>query len=494
MYRFIKNNFKGMIFLILLMTAGLWASNQAETEAYKKAYTMILEEKWESAIKSFAEFTKLYKDSKYIDDARFWSCYALSKTGNNLENAVACYEDFIHDFDESNWSDDARANLIKLARKLEKMGNPEYGELIQEMEGDDDEDVAIAAIFALQNMDTDASTEALLNLYDKKKSPEIREKIIFALAESNSPKAKQKIFEVAKSDPDSKLRKRAIFWIGEENNDNATLQFLADIARNDKDVDVREQAVFALAEMSGAKGLPALMALAKEEQDPRIRKKALFWIGEEGDGKEIRQFLLEFALNEKDPEMAEQAIFGLSEMKDGQGLPALVEVIKSNAPVSVRKKAVFWIGDNAKTKEQIDFLLEIALDENENEEIREHAVFGIAKASRGIGKEALKKVALSNINGQVRKKAIFWIGEEAKTEKDIQFLKSILDKDHDPEVMEQAVFSIAEAPDWLGIPALIQTAKNHNSYRIRKKAVFWLGESNDPRAKDALLEIVNAME
>jgi len=27
---------------------------------------------------------------------------------------------------------------------------------------------------------------------------------------------------------------------------------------------------------------------------------------------------------------------------------------------------------------------------------------------------------------------------------------------------------------------------------MRKKAIFWLGQSNDPRAKDVLLEIINS--
>ena len=39
---------------------------------------------------------------------------------------------------------------------------------------------------------------------------------------------------------------------------------------------------------------------------------------------------------------------------------------------------------------------------------------------------------------------------------------------------------------------LIKIAKTHPDPRIRKKAVFWLGESGDPRALEALVAIVKA--
>ncbi|MCK7483007.1 MAG: HEAT repeat domain-containing protein [Candidatus Moduliflexus flocculans] len=38
--------------------------------------------------------------------------------------------------------------------------------------------------------------------------------------------------------------------------------------------------------------------------------------------------------------------------------------------------------------------------------------------------------------------------------------------------------------------ALIKLAKTHPDPRVRKKAVFWLGECDDPRALEALIAIV----
>ena len=45
-------------------------------------------------------------------------------------------------------------------------------------------------------------------------------------------------------------------------------------------------------------------------------------------------------------------------------------------------------------------------------------------------------------------------------------------------------------PDDQGVDALIKLAKTHPDPRIRKKAVFWLGECDDPRALETLVKIV----
>ena len=63
-------------------------------------------------------------------------------------------------------------------------------------------------------------------------------------------------------------------------------------------------------------------------------------------------------------------------------------------------------------------------------------------------------------------------------------------KGGDIEVQEQAVFALSELPENQGVEPLIKLAKTHPDPRVRKKAVFWLGESHDPRALEALIAII----
>src|SRR5437879_5744517 len=58
------------------------------------------------------------------------------------------------------------------------------------------------------------------------------------------------------------------------------------------------------------------------------------------------------------------------------------------------------------------------------------------------------------------------------------------------EVKESAVFALSQQPRDAGVPALIRVARTHPSPGVRKKALFWLGQSDDPRALALFEEIL----
>jgi hypothetical protein len=45
-------------------------------------------------------------------------------------------------------------------------------------------------------------------------------------------------------------------------------------------------------------------------------------------------------------------------------------------------------------------------------------------------------------------------------------------------------------PDHEGVPKLIEVAKNNRNPVVRKQAVFWLGQSNDPRALEFITSVL----
>jgi HEAT repeat protein len=54
--------------------------------------------------------------------------------------------------------------------------------------------------------------------------------------------------------------------------------------------------------------------------------------------------------------------------------------------------------------------------------------------------------------------------------------------DADRDAQEAAVFALSQRPADEGVPALIRIAKTHRDPDLRRKAMFWLGQSDDPRA------------
>ncbi len=88
----------------------------------------------------------------------------------------------------------------------------------------------------------------------------------------------------------SKARKSAIFWLGQAAGDAAT-RGLDDIVQDEHgDREVRESAIFALSQRPHDEGVPALIRVARQSKDPKLRRTALFWLGQSEDTAALKLF------------------------------------------------------------------------------------------------------------------------------------------------------------------------------------------------------------
>ena len=83
---------------------------------------------------------------------------------------------------------------------------------------------------------------------------------------------------------------------------------------------------------------------------------------------------------------------------------------------------------------------------------------------------------------ETRKQAVFWLGQAAGEAATAGLDSLARDANVDREVQNSVVFALSQRPKDEGIPALIRIARTHRDAEVRKQAVFWLGQSNDPRA------------
>jgi HEAT repeat protein len=81
----------------------------------------------------------------------------------------------------------------------------------------------------------------------------------------------------------------------------------------------------------------------------------------------------------------------------------------------------------------------------------------------------------------VRQRALFWVAMRAESQA-IAAITDAIDRDSDLEVKKQAVFALSRLPSDQGIPLLIMLARSSSNPTVRKQAMFWLGQSRDPRA------------
>lgn len=69
-------------------------------------------------------------------------------------------------------------------------------------------------------------------------------------------------------------------------------------------------------------------------------------------------------------------------------------------------------------------------------------------------------------------------------------LREVVDSDTDIEVRESAIFAISQRPADEGVPMLIEIGRTSPEPKLRKSAIFWLGQSGDPRALAFFEEIL----
>jgi hypothetical protein len=89
-----------------------------------------------------------------------------------------------------------------------------------------------------------------------------------------------------------------------------------------------------------------------------------------------------------------------------------------------------------------------------------------------------------------RRSAVFWLGQAAGAAVDGALDSIAGDTGTDREVRKQAVFALSQRSSEEAIPALIRVARTSPDPELRRTALCWLGQSNDPRAIDLFEEIL----
>jgi hypothetical protein len=162
--------------------------------------------------------------------------------------------------------------------------------------------------------------------------------------------------------------------------------------------------------------------------------------------------------------------------------------IAKNESVSreTRKSAIFWAGQTRTTA----VTREIAsLIDDRDHEVAKSALFAMSQVKNAEGTRVLLSTARNTaLPLEVRKSAVFWVGQLASDEasKGLQDLTT----DDNTEVKKQAVFALAQMKTEKSMDALINIARTSKDRELRKSALFWLGQSNDPRALALFEEIL----
>jgi HEAT repeat protein len=141
------------------------------------------------------------------------------------------------------------------------------------------------------------------------------------------------------------------------------------------------------------------------------------------------------------------------------------------------------------TRDAANYLL--ALAKQDASRAAEKAIFPAMLAdSVTLWPDLLKIARQSDISSKVRRSAVFWLGQAAGDAATRGLTDLVDDGTADHEVRETAVFALSQRPKDEGVPALIRIARENHDPDLRRKAIFWLGQSDDPRALSLFEELL----
>ena len=265
------------------------------------------------------------------------------------------------------------------------------------------------------------------------------------------------------------------------------VDYLFDVANSGRGRGAHE-AVFPTTLADSVNVTQRLYDLARNDaREKSTRDQAVFWLGQQRDDGAVG--LLETILRSSGNEdIRDKAIFALSQHRSGKGFAILREYAENrNAPEDLRGKAIFWLGQR-KGEERFNYLRGL-YTRLESQDLKDKVIFAMSQQRDEQSMQWL--VDLASNSGEpieMRKKALFWAGQTSNSS---ERLVSMYDRMRESELREQMIFVLSQRRDRPALDKLMSIARNDPDREMRRKAMFWLGQSKDPRVSAFLTDIIS---
>ena len=429
----------------------------AADSVYRAARQALNDNDYDRAAELFKSLRDKYPRSAHVPNTYYWQAFALYRAGSEdqLRTAREALQTQARRYPKATTRRDAEALLRRVEGSLAQLGDedatastiaaaqppqptqppqpvvavtPRPGRAPRNADrcDDDEDDIRIAALNAVLQMDADRAVPLL--------------KTVLARRDEGS----------------ACLRRKAVFLVSQKRSDE-TSRILLDAVRNDPDKEVREQAVFWLSQVPGEETVAALDSIL---QDPK-----------------------------SDPEIQEKAIFALSQHRSPRAAAILCTYSgRRDRPADLREKSIFWLGQRRSAENQQ--CLRDLYKNLDTDDLKEKVIFSLSQMGGADNYRWLMDIALNTReNIELRKKALFWAGQGHSV--DVADLVRLYDSMSDREMKEQLIFVYSQRREEAALDKLFQIGKNDPDRELRKKAIFWIGQSRSPRAAQYLQDLIN---
>jgi len=330
--------------------------------AYDSGTRLLDERKYDEALQRFNAVIEA-KGGR-ADGALYWKAYSLNRLGRRDE-ALATLTALRRDYPQSHWLNDAQALEVEV-----KQGS---GQSVAPND-ESNEDLKLMAINGLMNADPERAIPLLENLLKGSSAPRVKDRAMFVLTQSRTPRAHQVLTDYAKGAGNPDLQIRAIRYIGMSGTAEAQQQLvtvyassgdvavkreiirslmvsrgrdpLFNLAKNEKDSDLRLEAIRQLGAMRATDQLTQLYA---SETSPDIRVQILRSLFSAGASDKM----LEIAKTEKDPKVRGEAIRTLA-MSHSVPVETLAQLYTSDTDPKAKRELINGLNSRGDAKAMID--------------------------------------------------------------------------------------------------------------------------------------------
>lgn len=296
--------------------------SEREADLYEDGADAIDDEEWETALRHFSRVAEM-KGTR-ADGAVFWSAYALNKLGRRAE-ALKTVDGLKKAYPKSRWLDDAQALELELRSNRGERVAPEKI---------DDSELKMIAINSLMHTDPEKAFPLLEKIVrGGSTSKKVRERALFVLSQSSSPRAQALIADIARGNANPDMQKEAVRYLGISGSAR-NRQVLAEMYSSTNSASVKKEILHAFM-ISGDKA--QVVTAARNEKDPNLRGEAIRLLGVMGGRAELASLYG----SETSIKVREDIIQGLFISGDTQKLG---ELAKSEKNVELRKDAIQKLG------------------------------------------------------------------------------------------------------------------------------------------------------
>ena len=167
-----------------------------------------------------------------------------------------------------------------------------------------------------------------------------------------------------------------------------------------------------------------------------------------------------------------------------------IRVFSQDCRIDAGGRPVTWL-EGVRPAESVALLESlIGSDADGKSRISNAAVMAISLHAEPSALDTLLRIARTHAEARARSEALFWLAQRAG-DKVAAAIRDRVDQDPDTDVKKKGVFALSQLPRDEGVPLLIQVARSNRNTEVRKQAMFWLGQSKDPRAVEFFAEILS---